>query len=145
MIVYRLVCEEGHEFDAWFPDSAAYDKQASAGLLECAVCGSSSVSKAIMAPNVATKGAIATRKAPKTDSPAQMMSKMAALARKMGEHVRENFDYVGDRFAEEARRIHDGDADERGIYGEASKEDVKELLEDGVPIAPLPPAPEKAN
>ncbi len=154
MIVYRLICAEGHEFDGWFRDSAAYDAQAKAGAVECPECGTRSVQKALMAPNL---GAGTRKRDPepvkqpaalaKSDdmAPQEIVSRMQALGRKLRAHVETNFDYVGDKFAEEARKIHNGEADERGIYGEAKGSEVKELVEEGIAVAPLPDAPDKAN
>jgi hypothetical protein len=139
MIRYALLCEQAHEFEGWFGSSDDFDDQAGRGLLECPVCGSKSVSKQIMAPAVAgTRKRGASGEAPSR----QMM--MEAMGR-MRRHVEENFDYVGDRFAREARDIHEGKSEERGIYGEASPQEVKALVEEGVPVAPLPPAPPKKS
>lgn len=132
MIRYALACENGHEFEAWFGSSSDYDDQSARGLVECPVCASQSVKKQIMAPAVA-----GTHKA-EPPTPAQMQSMMMEAAGKVRKHVEANFDYVGERFAKEARDIHEGAAPERGIYGEASPREVKALVEDGVPVAPLP-------
>jgi hypothetical protein len=133
MIRYALTCENEHPFEAWFSTSEDYDDQAGRGLVECPFCASRTVRKAIMAPAVqGTK-----REAPQ---PSDVQSLMMEAARKMRAHVEETFDYVGDRFASEARAIHEGEADARGIYGEATPAEVKELQQEGVPVAPLPPA-----
>jgi len=135
MIKYALNCDHDHAFEGWFGSSSDYDDQAARGLLECPLCGSKTVRKQIMAPAVA--GTKAQKAAPE---PSAAMREMMMTA--MGEvrrQVEENFDYVGDRFAKEARDIHDGKSEERGIYGEASPKEVKALIEDGVRIAPLPP------
>ena len=138
MIRYALACEHDHEFEGWFGDSADFDAQAARGLLDCPLCGSKSVRKQIMAPAVAgTK----TRGVNTPDQPTRQMM-MEAMGR-MRRHVEENFDYVGDTFVSEARAIHDGTSEERGIYGEATPEEVKGLLQDGVPVAALPPAAPK--
>ena len=135
MIRYALVCEQAHPFEAWFASSADYDDQAGRGLVECPFCASRNVRKQIMAPAVAgTK-----RSADAQPSPEVLGMMMQAMSR-VRRHVEENFDYVGDRFAAEARRMHAGEAEERGIYGEASPHEVKALIEEGVPVAPLPPA-----
>lgn len=126
MIKYRLVCNKGHEFDAWFSNSAAFENQRKEGLLACTICASPHVQKAVMAPAVPVK---ANRK---------QEAGLRQVAEKMSRHVEENFDYVGGDFAEEARKIHYGEADERDIYGETSLEDAKDLIEEGVPVAPLP-------
>jgi hypothetical protein len=138
MIRYALVCAQDHEFEGWFAASAEYDEQGRRGLIECPVCGDRQVRKAIMAPAVA-----GSKKrhldAPASGRQAMMMEAMA----KVRAHVEETFDYVGDTFAREARAIHEGRSEERGIYGEATAAEVKGLVEDGVPVAPLPPAPAK--
>jgi len=125
MIRYALVCDHEHSFEAWFGSSADYDDQAARGLVECPFCGSPAVRKQIMAPAVA-----GTKPAPQ----AVMMEAMARMRR----HVEANFDYVGERFPQEARDIHAGETDARPIYGEASPKEVKALVEEGVPVAPLP-------
>lgn len=132
MIRYSLACGAGHEFEAWFGSSSDYDDQSARGLVQCPVCGSGEVRKQIMAP--AVTGA-KTREAP---SAAQMQSMVMEAAGKVRRHVEANFDYVGDRFAREARDIHEGSAPDRGIYGEASPREVKALMEDGMRVAPLP-------
>jgi hypothetical protein len=133
VIRYALTCEHDHPFEAWFASSADYDDQAARGLVECPFCASRRVAKQIMAPAVAgTKRTAAAQPVPQ----AVMMEAMQRMRR----HVEESFDYVGERFAEEARQIHAGEAEARGIYGEASPREVKALVEEGVPIAPLPAA-----
>ena len=139
MIKYALSCEHEHAFEGWFGASADYDDQAERGLLKCPFCGSHTIRKQIMAPAVAgTKKAAA-------DVPPQMRSMMMEAMGKVRAHVEETFDYVGDAFAKEARDIHEGKSEERGIYGEATPKEVKGLVEDGVPVAPLPPKPEDLN
>lgn len=136
MIQYALKCSEGHSFDSWFQSAEAFDKLAASGMVACAVCGSVHVEKAIMTPSVrpSRKDAQASEKPdltkPKTDVEAAMQE--------MRRHVEKNADYVGMEFAQEARAIHDGDKPERAIYGEARPDEAKKLLEDGVPVAPLP-------
>jgi hypothetical protein len=137
MIRYALICDNAHEFEGWFGSSGDYDDQLARGLVECPVCASQAVSKQIMAPAVAGTRRKAAEAVP--DRRAMMMEAMGRVRR----HVEDNFDYVGDSFAKEARAIHEGRAEDRGIYGEASATEVKSLAEDGVPIAPLPPAPPK--
>ncbi|PVM92239.1 DUF1178 domain-containing protein [Caulobacter radicis] len=139
MIKYALACDHAHEFEGWFGSSSDYDDQAARGLVECPVCGSTGVRKQIMAPAVA--GTKAQRSAPQPD--ARMREMMMTAMSEVRREVEENFDYVGDRFAKEARDIHEGKSEERGIYGEASPKEVKALLEDGVKVAALPPAPPK--
>lgn len=154
MIRYHLICDAGHDYDAWFPSSAAYDRQAERGLLACAVCSSLKVEKAIMAPSVRTSE-IATRPAlPTVTSPAAeiaervvatMPPEVAAKLREIRDFIRNNADYVGQGFAEEARKIHYREAEARGIYGEASRQDVEALLEEGIEIAPVPMLPDDRN
>ncbi len=139
MIKYALQCDQAHEFEGWFGSSTDYDDQAARGLVECPVCGSHGVSKQIMAPAVA--GTKAQRAAPAPDP--KMREMMMAAMGEVRRHVEDNFDYVGDAFAKEARAIHEGKSEERGIYGEASPTEVKALVEDGVRVAPLPPGPPK--
>ena len=131
MIRYSLKCTDGHAFDSWFQSADAFDALAAKGLVTCAACGSDHVEKALMAPKV---GSLAV---PASD----IEKKIAALRRK----VESEATYVGGRFAEEARAIH-GTQGDKAIYGEANAAEVKSLLEDGVPIAPLPFLPKsKAN
>ena len=131
MIRYDLKCDNGDEFEAWFGSIADYDKQAEAGQLMCPHCGSKHVTKAPMAPAVRTGRA---KEAQKERAVAM------AMAAKVREHIKDNFDYVGDKFAEEARKMHGGEGEERAIWGEATPEEVRELAEEGIPAAPLPPA-----
>ena len=127
MIKYALKCEVDHDFEAWFPSSDGFDEQSRQGLVQCPMCGSSSVSKAIMAPMVRTSKEI--------PSPQQVMAEMLYKVRK---HVESTHDYVGSGFAAEARDMHEGLAPERPIYGEATPDEVKALVDDGVPVAALP-------
>jgi hypothetical protein len=137
MIRYSLICEHGHDFEGWFGSSDAYDDQQGRGLLQCPMCASKAVRKAVMAPSVAGTKA----QAPAEGPPAQMREMMMQAAQEVRRHVEDNFDYVGDNFAAEARAMHQGDAEERGIYGEASGSEIKALVEEGVPVAPLAPKP----
>ncbi len=139
MIRYALVCEHEHGFEAWFGSSCDYDQQAERGLVECPVCTSVLVRKQVMAP--AVSGTRVRGEAPAAEAQAQMRTMVMETMGKVRRHVEDNFDYVGDRFAREARDIHEGRSEERGIYGEASAREVKALHEDGVKVAPLPPAP----
>jgi hypothetical protein len=133
MIRYALACEHDHPFDAWFASSGDYDDQAARGLVECPLCASTAVRKQIMAPAVAgTK----KRAAAAPQAQAVMMEALGKARR----HIEENFDYVGDAFAREARDIHEGVSPDRAIYGEAKPAEVRSLIEDGVPVAPIPPA-----
>lgn len=134
MIRYALSCDTGHEFEAWFASSDDYDVQRERDLVECPFCGSRDVGKQIMAPAVA-----GTRRA--GADPGRMRAMMTKMAREVRSHVEQNFDYVGDRFAREARAIHDGTSEKREIYGEATPAEVRDLKADGVAVAPLPPAP----
>lgn len=137
MIKYALACDQGHPFEGWFSSSGDYDEQLGRGLLECPVCGSARVAKQIMAP--AVTGTKAQRATPEPAPQAQevMMEALGQVRR----YVEDNFDDVGDAFAKEARAIHDGKAEDRGIYGQATPKEVRDLTEDGIRVAPLPPAP----
>lgn len=139
MIKYALVCEYEHGFEGWFGSSSDYDDQAERGLVDCPLCGSKAVRKQIMAPAVAGTKA---QKAGADVNPLMRQMVMEAIG-KVRAHVETNFDYVGDTFAREARDIHEGKSEERGIYGEASPAEVKALVEDGIQVAQLPPAPPK--
>lgn len=138
MIRYALTCDQDHDFEGWFGSSADYDNQQAQGLLECPICGSKGVRKQIMAPAVA-----GTKKTVRDVQPAKMQAMMMEAAGRIRRHVEENFDDVGDAFASEARAIHEGRAEDRGIYGQATPKEVRELVEDGVPVAPLPAEPPK--
>jgi hypothetical protein len=161
MIHYQLQCADGHGFDGWFKDSASFEQQATRGLLECPVCGDSRVERALMSPSVPRKGSIARREIavvpdpPPAATPAASPAPApapAVVAGRMPDHVRamlqrlraeveKNCDYVGDGFADEARRIHRGDSDRRGIYGEASPTDAEALADEGIEIAHIPWVP----
>ncbi|MCL4714949.1 MAG: DUF1178 family protein [Hyphomonadaceae bacterium] len=130
MIRYDLRCDNGDEFEAWFGSIADYDKQAGAGLVECPHCGSTQIEKAPMAPAVVT----GRRKDARQERAVAM-----ALASKVREHIRENFDYVGEKFADEARKMHAGETEERAIWGEATPEQAEQLAEEGIAAAPMPP------
>lgn len=137
MIRYALVCDQAHEFEAWFGVSSDYDDQVARGLVECPYCASRQVKKQIMAP--AVTGTKAQKAEPATDlMPLEARSMMMEVMGKVRDYVETNFEDVGDRFAREARDIHDGVSEERGIYGSATPKEVRELVEDGVPVAPLP-------
>lgn len=142
MIKFSLVCDSGHEFEGWFKDGADFDTQSKRGFLECPACGSAHVSKALMAPNVAARHD-RDRMNVVTGSPTQheIMAKMRDLARL----VRDQGENVGSRFAEEARKIHFGEKEARGIYGKATPEEVSGLIDDGVDVMPLPDLPEDLN
>ncbi|MFC4346248.1 DUF1178 family protein [Kordiimonas lipolytica] len=143
MIVFDLKCSTGHRFEAWFRSSGAYEEQKAAGLVECPHCGTNDVSKALMAPNVASKGnqksEVASVAARSGDPKLQeVVAEAQKVLTKLKNHVEQNCDYVGDKFADEARKIHYGEAEERGIYGESTLKEAKELLEEGVEVMPLP-------
>jgi len=138
MIRYALACANDHEFEGWFASSTAYDEQQAAGQLSCPVCETRTVHKQIMAP--AVSGTKRTVRGEASKATRAMM--MEAMGR-VRQHVEDNFDDVGDAFAKEARAIHEGKSEERGIYGNATPAEVKSLVEDGVPVAPLPAAPPK--
>lgn len=145
MIRYALACVNDHPFEAWFGESADYDDQAVRGLIECPFCASTAVRKQIMSPAVAgTKRRARSNEPAPVEAPAapspQLQSMMLEAAGRMRAHVEKTFDYVGDTFAREARDIHEGAAEERGIYGEATPREVRDLLADGVKVAPMPAA-----
>jgi hypothetical protein len=161
MIRYQLRCAKGHEFEGWFQNSAAYDRQAKRGELECAVCGSSKVTKALMAPNVATRSkrrpqpvrreagrppSTGPEKAPKSE-PQRLAAhqELVHLMRKLRAEIEAKSEYVGNRFCEEARKIHYEEVPARGIHGEATAEDAKALAEEGIEFFPLPILPEDQN
>jgi hypothetical protein len=137
VIVYNLRCKNSHEFEGWFKDSAAFDAQAKSGNVACPVCDTRKVTKAIMAPAVA-----GAKKSQVTPSEAKKMRQFMTGLRK---YVQENADYVGPKFAEEARKIHYGEVEDRHIYGEATIKEAQELVEEGVDVAPLPPDLEEIN
>ena len=143
MIKYNLICANDHEFEVWFSKFSDFDEQAPKGLIACPNCGMTKVDKAIMAPNVSTS----RKKEAMAQKRAQSMKMMNAAADKIRREIEDNCDYVGDRFADEARAIHYGEKDERGIYGEATPEEASDLLEEGIGVAPLPdmiaPKPKK--
>ncbi len=141
MIRFSLSCEHDHEFEAWFRSNDDFDTQKKRGFVECPDCGSSKVEKALMAPAVSTG-----RKREKIAlAMGEQQKKVMAQLKEMSEKIRENADYVGDKFAEEARKIHFGEADARGIYGEATPEEARSLAEDGVGFMPIPVFPEDRN
>ena len=164
MILYRLRCSQGHEFESWFKDSKSYERQEKKSLIGCAVCGDGKVSRAIMAPRLGTKGnktrsgvpvetpATAPAPTPQQQQQQQRQQQVAALVRnmpkelreallKVREHVEKNCEHVGEEFAEEARKIHYGESDKRGIYGETSDEEAEALAEEGIEFGRLPWVP----
>lgn len=158
MIVFDLKCEHGHQFEAWFKSSSAYEDQKLAGHVTCPYCDSADITKAPMAPNIGAKSNQKSETVP-TSSPepssvpapaapvasqksdgklAELVQETEKMLAKVKEHVQQNCDYVGDNFAEEARKIHYGESEERGIYGESTKEETVELIEEGIDVLPLP-------
>ncbi|SRR6266436_3952232 len=171
MIRYTLVCNERHEFESWFSNSAAYDRQAKRGLVICPLCGSSKVEKALMAPRLGradtpskqeaapaqpspphaadgTEGKAAPAAA-KTATPVAMISpqeqEFRQKLRELRDHLVKNAENVGSRFPEEARKMHYGEAEHRSIYGVASPKDAKALHDEGIEFSPLPVLPEERN
>jgi hypothetical protein len=165
MIRYNLVCAKGHEFESWFANSAAYDKQARRGLLECPGCGSTKVEKALMTPRLAQtrksdvvipappEAVAATEPAatapPEPAAPVAMLSpqesELRAKLKELRDHLVANSENVGQRFPEEARKMHYGEKKHRSIYGTASPDDAKALHEEGIEFAPLPVLPDERN
>lgn len=143
MIRYALACEAGHAFESWFRSSGDYDSQAKRGFVVCPHCGSAKVEKQIMAP------AVRVREEPQAKRPVALVDPRDAAMRQMfrayRQFIEENAEAVGDKFAEEARKIHYGETEERAIYGEASDAEVKELTEEGIEIAPMPVLPDERN
>ena len=138
MIRYALSCSKGHGFESWFQNAAGYDALACAGQVACPICGDATIVKDLMAPSVTP-----ARKAAKADPalPANLRdpaSKIEEAMAEMRRQVEANSEYVGVNFVAEARAMHDGDTPERSIYGEAKPEEARKLLEDGIPVAPLP-------
>jgi hypothetical protein len=150
MISYTLKCSDGHRFESWFQSAAAFDSLKAAGHLSCAICGSGAVDKAIMAPAVTAarnKAApLPAQTAATVPAAPDMPEDVRRALEKLKRHVEANSDYVGTAFARQARDMHLGDIPERPIYGEVTPKDAKALLEDGVPVMPLPFTPtKKAN
>jgi len=140
VIQYTLKCDKGHEFSSWFKSADAFDTLERAGHLTCAVCGSVHVTKAMMAPRVATS------ESSPPPVPAEPGGDAANALAALKEHVEQNADYVGENFAKEARSMYLGATPERAIFGEARHDEAKALIEDGIPVAPLPFVPKrKAN
>ena len=147
MIRYNLTCTDGHEFEGWFKNGAAYDEQANAGALTCPICGDARITKAIMAPAVRmsvtkAKGRALPETKPQPSPDKQKVHQFVAGFRKF---IEENAEYVGKRFPEEARKIHYGETEERHIYGESTLAQAKELIEEGIDVAPMPPDPDDLN
>jgi len=162
MIHYQLRCAQDHEFDGWFKDSTAFERQAKRGLVECPSCGDTKVSRALMAPSVPRKSNTLPEPAPPPPPPAPvargrkgrasppapgpmpaqvMPAQVMAVLQRLRAEVEQNCDYVGPQFAEEARKIHRGESDARGIYGETTEAEAEALAEDGIEISAIPWVP----
>ncbi len=138
MIVFDLKCKAGHVFETWFPDSAAFERQKKKRQVVCPVCGDTHVAKAPMAPRIST-----SKGEPATDGKTMMAASpeaaaMLAKLKELKDHVEKNCDYVGERFAEEARKIHYGETEKRNIYGESTDDQVRELADEGVEFQRIP-------
>jgi len=138
VIRFSLHCDKDHEFEGWFGSSRDFDGQSARGMIDCPVCGSRQVSKALMAPAVTVSREAPVRPLAMDPEKREMMRKL----REMVQAVKQNSEDVGDRFADEARKIHHGEAEVRGIIGQASSDDARSLIEEGIEIAPLPEFPE---
>ena len=161
MIRYALVCDKGHDFESWFADSAAYDKQAKRKLIACPHCGSTKVDKAIMAPRLAgsrkdaapieapAEAVAAVPEKTPEKAPVAMISpqerELRTKLKELRDHLTQNADNVGPKFPEEARKMHYGETEHRSIYGEATPEDAKALAEEGIEFHPLPILPDERN
>jgi len=168
VIRYTLVCDRKHDFESWFANSAAYDKQAARGLVACPLCGSTKVEKAIMAPSLAPRlarsdkaitdrridvpepaAAPATPPQPQAPAPVAMISpqerELRTKLKELRDHLTKNAENVGRKFPEQARKMHYGDMEHRSIYGEASPQEAKELHEEGIEFHPLPVLPDERN
>ncbi|HMB10774.1 DUF1178 family protein [Saliniramus sp.] len=165
MIRYALVCDQAHDFESWFPSGDAFEEQRARGLVECPVCGSGTVEKRLMAPAISRGDRAAqplpapsaeTRQQPpapaEAAAPTEGMALLGereqalrAMIREIHAHVAQNAENVGEGFVTEARRMHYGEAQERPIYGEASPDEARELIEEGVPVQPLPGLPDDRN
>lgn len=157
MIRYALICDHAHDFESWFPSAASFDAQKQRGLIACPVCGSATVDRAIMAPNVARTDREAAPARPEAQAappmapgaPVALMGEKEVAFRQMvsalHEHLRAHAEHVGPRFAEEALKIHQGESDSRAIYGEATPEDARMLQDEGVAFLPLPRLPGSGN
>jgi len=158
MIRYSLRCERGHGFESWFQSSAAYEQQEKRGLVNCPSCGSAKVERAIMAPQIVSKKgrdiaaptpapAPATEAAAPASTPLLMAQEreLRAKLKELRDHIVKNADNVGERFPNEARKMHYGDIEHRPIYGEASPDEARALIDEGVEVSPLPVLPEDRN
>ena len=147
MIVFDLKCDHDHVFEAWFKSSSAFEEQREAGDIQCPMCGSQKIEKSVMAPNVAAKGNQRSdapslpKKLEMEDLPSpEIIEQAQQFLSAFQKTVEDKCDYVGDNFAEEARKIHYGEAEERGIYGEATADETAELIDEGVEVLPMPSA-----
>ncbi|WP_420562768.1 DUF1178 family protein [Thalassobaculum sp.] len=143
MIRYRLRCNAEHEFEAWFQNSSAFEKQAESGLLSCPDCGSSQVTRALMAPALqgTHRETLPVPAEPPSAEQKQVATQALALKQQLlslRRKIEENFDNVGDRFAEEARKIHYGDSDPRGIYGDTTPQEREALADEGIEVSSIP-------
>ncbi|MDX2222152.1 MAG: DUF1178 family protein [Rhodospirillaceae bacterium] len=143
MILYDLICENEHEFESWFRNSNAVGRLTKAGQVVCPACGTTKVQKALQAPAIPRKSALKTSlpvpaKAANTAEVAKAMEKMTQAFTELRQTIEKNFENVGDKFPEEARKIHYKEAPERGIYGDASPEQAKDLIEEGIKVYALP-------
>ena len=149
MIRYALCCEAGHTFESWFNNSTAFDRQAARGLVTCPMCGSAKVEKAIMAPSLGGGREAPAPAAEPEKTPVAIVSKEEVELRKklkeLRDHIVKSADYVGEKFPEEARRMHYGEVEHRSIYGEASPEAAKSLADEGIEFHPLPRLPDERN
>jgi hypothetical protein len=154
MIRYTLQCERGHAFESWFQSSAAYDSQARRKLVNCPSCGSAKVEKAIMAPQIVRKGKRGAEPAPvpveaseSTPTPLLMAQEreLRSKLKELRDHITKNADNVGQKFPDEARKMHYGDIEHRPIYGEASPTEARSLIDEGIEVSPLPVLPDDRN
>jgi hypothetical protein len=147
VITYQLICFDGHEFEGWFKNSTAYEEQAQAGHISCPVCGDFRVEKGIMAP--AVKGSVTKAKGRDTVGPAEPPPQAAPKVQQyfsgLRKFIEENSEYVGRKFPEEARKIHYGESEQRHIHGESTIAEAKDLIEEGIDVAPMPPDPTELN
>jgi len=149
MIKYALACEKDHSFESWFPDSESYETQARRGLIACPVCASTRVAKAIMAPAIV--GGQKAERRPIEASPApvalldERQQRLREMARRLRDEIVANTDDVGRKFPEEARAIHEGDAPARSIRGQATPDEARALIDEGVGVLPLPFLPDEFN
>ncbi len=156
MIRYNLRCERGHGFESWFQSSSAYESQEKRKLVSCPACGSTKVERAIMAPQIVSKkkdraepapAAASTEVAAPASTPLMMAHEreLRAKIKELRDHIVKNADNVGERFPNEARKMHYGDIEHRPIYGEASPEEARSLIDEGVEVSPLPVLPNDRN